>query len=33
MVVTSAPAEFAAYIKSEITKWAPIVAASGARLD
>ena len=33
MVVTSTPGEFAAYIKSEIAKWARIVAASGARLD
>jgi tripartite-type tricarboxylate transporter receptor subunit TctC len=33
MVVTSTPGEFAAYIKSEIAKWARIVSASGARLD
>ncbi len=33
MVVTSTPSEFAAYIKSEIAKWARIVSASGARLD
>jgi len=33
MVVTNTPNEFAAYIKSEIAKWARIVAASGARLD
>ena len=33
MVVTSTPGEFAAYIKSEIVKWARIVSASGARLD
>ena len=33
MVVTSTPNEFAAYIKSEIAKWAHIVSASGARLD
>ena len=33
MVVTSTPGEFAAYIKTEIAKWARIVSASGARLD
>ena len=33
MVVTSTPGEFAAYIKTEIVKWARIVSASGARLD
>ena len=33
MVVTNTPNEFAAYIKSEIAKWARIVSASGARLD
>jgi tripartite-type tricarboxylate transporter receptor subunit TctC len=27
------PEEFAAFIKSEIAKWAPVVRASGARAD
>jgi tripartite-type tricarboxylate transporter receptor subunit TctC len=27
------PEQFAAFVKSEITKWAPIVKASGARVD
>ena len=27
------PEQFAAYIKSEITKWAPVVKASGAKVD
>ena len=30
---TSTPDEFAAFIKSEIVKWAPIVKASGAKVD
>jgi tripartite-type tricarboxylate transporter receptor subunit TctC len=29
----NAPEEFAAFIKSEIAKWAPVVKASGARVD
>jgi len=33
MVYTDTPAEFGAYIKSEIANWAKIVAASGAHLD
>jgi tripartite-type tricarboxylate transporter receptor subunit TctC len=33
MVYTDTPAEFAAYIKSEIANWAKVVAASGAHLD
>jgi len=31
--VGSTPAEFAAYIKSEIPKWTAVVKASGAQLD
>ena len=30
-IVGSTPAEFAAYIRSEIKKWAPVVKASGAK--
>ena len=30
-VVGSTPEEFAAYIKSEIVKWAKVVKASGAK--
>ncbi|MDB5809710.1 MAG: hypothetical protein JWN94_1832 [Betaproteobacteria bacterium] len=33
MVVTNTPAQFAAYIKSEIANWGRIVAVSGARMD
>jgi tripartite-type tricarboxylate transporter receptor subunit TctC len=33
MVYTDTPAEFAAYIKSEIANWGRVVAASGAHLD
>ena len=33
MVYTDTPAEFGAYIKSEIANWAKVVAASGAHLD
>jgi len=33
MVYTDTPAEFAAYIKSEIANWGKVVAASGASLD
>ena len=29
----STPAEFAAYIKSEIPKWSAVVQAAGARVD
>src|SRR3954451_461031 len=32
-VVGSSPAEFAAYIKSEIPKWSAVVKTAGARLD
>jgi tripartite-type tricarboxylate transporter receptor subunit TctC len=32
-VVTNTPEQFAAYIRSEIAKWAAIVKASGARLE
>jgi len=32
-IVGSSPAEFAAYIKSEIPKWSAVVTAAGARLD
>lgn len=32
-VIGSTPAQFAAYIKAEIPKWAKIVKASGARVD
>jgi tripartite-type tricarboxylate transporter receptor subunit TctC len=31
--VASTPAEFGAFIKTELDKWAKVVAASGARLD
>jgi tripartite-type tricarboxylate transporter receptor subunit TctC len=27
------PEEFGAFVKSEIAKWAPVVKASGARVD
>jgi len=27
------PDEFGAFVKSEIAKWAPVVKASGARVD
>ena len=33
MVYTDTPAEFSAYIKSEIANWGKVVAASGASLD
>ena len=32
-IVGSAPAEFAAYVKAEIPKWAKVVKASGAAVD
>src|SRR3982750_4648348 len=32
-IVGSTPEAFGAYIKSEITKWAPVVKASGAKAD
>jgi tripartite-type tricarboxylate transporter receptor subunit TctC len=32
-IVGSTPAEFAAYIKSEIPKWAAVIKASGAKLE
>src|ERR1043165_476830 len=32
-IVGSSPAEFAAYIRSEIPKWGAVVKAAGARLD
>jgi tripartite-type tricarboxylate transporter receptor subunit TctC len=32
-VIGGTPEEFAAYIKSEIPKWAAIIKASGAKLD
>jgi tripartite-type tricarboxylate transporter receptor subunit TctC len=32
-IISGSPAEFAAYIKSEIPKWTAIVKASGAKLD
>ena len=31
--LTMTPAEYAAYIKSEVAKWAQVVKASGARVD
>jgi tripartite-type tricarboxylate transporter receptor subunit TctC len=32
-IVGNTPDEFAAYVKSEIPKWAAIIKASGATLD
>lgn len=32
-VVVNSPAQFAAYLRSEISKWAEVVKATGARLD
>ena len=29
----NSPEQFAAFVKSEIAKWAPVVKASGARVD
>ena len=31
--LTSTPEEFAAFIKSEVAKWAPVVKASGAKVE
>ena len=31
--VGNTPEQFAAYVKAEIAKWAPIVKATGARVD
>jgi tripartite-type tricarboxylate transporter receptor subunit TctC len=31
--MTSTPPEFAAYLRSEIAKWAPIIKAAGATED
>jgi tripartite-type tricarboxylate transporter receptor subunit TctC len=31
--VTMTPAEYGAYIKSEVVKWAKVVRASGAKVD
>jgi len=33
VLIPSTPEEFAAYIKSEQAKWAPLVAATGVKLD
>ena len=33
VVIPSTPEEFAAYIKAEQAKWAPLVAATGVKLD
>ena len=33
MAVGSSSAEFAAYMKSEIARWAPLIRASGATVD
>ena len=30
---TNTPEQFASYIRAEIAKWAPVVKASGARVD
>ena len=32
-IIGSSPAEFAAFIKSDIVKWAKVVKNSGARVD
>jgi len=31
--VGNSPEEFLAFIKSEIERWAPVIKASGARVD
>jgi tripartite-type tricarboxylate transporter receptor subunit TctC len=31
--IPMSPEQFAAFVKSEIAKWAPVVKASGARVD
>ena len=31
--LTSTPDEFAAFIKSEVDKWGPVVKASGAKVE
>ena len=31
--LTSTPEDFAAFIKSEVAKWAPVVKASGAKVE
>ena len=31
--LTSTPEEFGAFIKSEVAKWAPVVKASGAKVE
>ena len=32
-VVGNTPDEFAAFIKAEVAKWAPVVKASGAKVE
>jgi tripartite-type tricarboxylate transporter receptor subunit TctC len=32
-IIGNSPAEFAAYIKSELAKWAVVVKKSGAKVD
>jgi tripartite-type tricarboxylate transporter receptor subunit TctC len=33
IIVTSTPAEYHAYIKTEMARWAPVVRSSGARVE